>query len=35
LAGVGVAAATSIVLWRAGVFDAAPQSKVIYDGSNL
>lgn len=35
LAGVGVAAATSIVLWRAGVFDAAPQPKVIYDGKNL
>jgi hypothetical protein len=35
LAGVGVAAATSIVLWRAGVFDAAPGSKIIYDGSNL
>jgi hypothetical protein len=35
LAGVGVAAATSIVLWRAGVFDPARESKVIYDGSNL
>jgi hypothetical protein len=35
LAGVGIAAATSIVLWRAGVFDAAPGSKIIYDGSNL
>ena len=35
LAGVGAAAATSIVLWRAGVFDAAPESKVIYDGKNL
>jgi hypothetical protein len=35
LAGVGVAAATSFVLWRAGVFDPARESKVIYDGSNL
>jgi hypothetical protein len=35
LAGVGAAAATSIVLWRAGVFDTAQQPKVIYDGTNL
>ena len=35
LAGVGVAAATSIVLWRAGVFDPARESKVVYDGTNL
>lgn len=35
LAGVGVAAATSIVLWRAGVFDTARESKVIYDGTDL
>jgi hypothetical protein len=35
LTGVGVAAATSIVLWRAGAFDATPGSKVVYDGSNL
>ena len=35
LAGVGVAAATSIVLWRAGVFDTARESKLIYDGTNL
>jgi hypothetical protein len=36
LAGVGVAAATSIVLWRAGVFDRSePTTKVTYDGSKL
>ena len=35
LAGVGVAAATTIVLWRTGVFDTAPQSKLVYDGTNL
>jgi hypothetical protein len=35
LAGVGIAATTSIVLWRAGVFETARDSKVIYDGSNL
>src|SRR6266851_6208961 len=34
LAGVGVAAATSIVLWRAGVFDRSePATKVTYDGT--
>jgi hypothetical protein len=35
LAGVGVAAATSIVLWRTGVFDTSRESKVVYDGGNL
>jgi hypothetical protein len=36
LAGVGVAVATSIVLWRAGVFDRTePATKVTYDGSKL
>ena len=35
LAGVGVAAATSIVLWQAGVFDAAQERKVVYDGRGL
>ncbi|HMJ54816.1 MAG TPA: hypothetical protein VK540_22200 [Polyangiaceae bacterium] len=35
LAGVGVAAATSIVLWRAGVFEPARESRIIYDGTNL
>ena len=35
LAGVGAAAATTIVLWRTGVFDTAPQSKLVYDGTNL
>jgi hypothetical protein len=35
LAGAGVAAATSIVLWRAGAFDTPRESKVIYDGTNL
>jgi hypothetical protein len=35
LAGAGVVAATSIVLWRVGVFDTARESKVIYDGTNL
>jgi hypothetical protein len=35
LAGAGVAAATSIVLWRAGVFDAPRESKLSYDGTNL
>jgi hypothetical protein len=35
LAGVGVAAATSIVLWQAGAFDTAREPKVFYDGSGL
>ena len=35
LAGVGVAAATSIVLWQAGVFDTAREPKVFYDPSGL
>ena len=35
LAGVGVAAATSIVLWQAGVFDTAREPKVFYDPSRL
>jgi hypothetical protein len=36
LAGVGAALATSVVLWRAGVFDRAEQPpKVVYDGSRL
>ena len=36
LAGVGVAAAASVILWRAGAFDRkeAPQ-RVVYDGTNL
>lgn len=35
LAGAGVVAATSIILWRTGAFDTAPVSKVVYDGTNL
>jgi hypothetical protein len=35
LAGVGAAAATSIVLWQAGVFDRAVEPKVYYDPSGL
>jgi hypothetical protein len=35
LAGVGVAAAASIVLWQTGVFDPAEQPKVYYDPSRL
>jgi hypothetical protein len=36
LAGVGLAGATTIILWQAGVFDrATPAQKVIYDGSHL
>jgi hypothetical protein len=36
LAGVGVAAAASVILWQAGAFDRkeAPQ-RVVYDGTNL
>jgi hypothetical protein len=36
MVGVGVAAATSIILWQSGVFDRPePTRKVIYDGSGL
>jgi len=35
LAGAGVVAATSFVLWRTGAFETAPESKVLYDGTNL
>ena len=35
IAGAGVVAATSIILWRTGAFDTARESKVIYDGTNL
>jgi hypothetical protein len=36
IAGVGVAAVTSVVLWQAGAFRAAePAKKVVYDGSGL
>jgi hypothetical protein len=36
IAGVGVAAVTSLVLWQAGAFRAAePAKKVVYDGSGL
>jgi len=36
LGGAGAALATSVVLWRAGVFDRAePATKVVYDGSRL
>ena len=35
LAGVGVAAATSIVLWQKGAFDKAQEPKVFYDGGRL
>ena len=35
LAGVGVAAATSIVLWQTGVFESPKEPRVYYDGSRL
>jgi hypothetical protein len=36
LAGVGAAVATSVVLWRTGVFDRADKTmQVVYDGSKL
>jgi hypothetical protein len=36
IVGVGVAAATSLVLWQSGVFDRPePAKRVIYDGSGL
>jgi hypothetical protein len=35
LAGAGVVAATSIILWRTGAFDTAKEAKVFYDGTNL
>ena len=36
LAGVGVAAATSLVLWRTGAFDRAePEQRVLFQPGNL
>jgi hypothetical protein len=35
LAGVGAAAATSIVLWQTGAFDRAQEPRVFYDGGRL
>ncbi len=36
IAGVGFAAATSLLMWRTGAFDRAePPKKVVFDGSNL
>lgn len=35
LGGVGVAAAASIILWRAGAFEPSRPGKVVWDGSNL
>jgi len=36
IAGVGVAAAASVILWQSGVFDRPePAKRVIYDGSGL
>ena len=35
LAGVGAAAATSIVLWQSGAFDSSSDRKIVYDGSHL
>jgi hypothetical protein len=36
LAGLGAALATSVVLWKAGVFDhSEPTTRVVYDGSKL
>jgi hypothetical protein len=36
IAGVGTALATSVVLWRTGVFDRTePSTRVVYDGSKL
>jgi hypothetical protein len=36
IAGVGVAAAASVILWQSGAFDRAePTKRVVYDGSGL
>jgi hypothetical protein len=36
IAGVGVATAASLILWRTGAFDRSePSKRVIYDGSGL